>query len=266
AHGQGKLIETNSQRPPRQPTAQSPLARPPAQTLTRPPPSKAPLKRLSTEPTNKKLKKRGQRKRKNSEGDEDIEEDLDDKEADDVLDIDSPPTENLDREDEPLGDLLNPLPGIDIAAELWDHVADHTGGAEPNPQHLFVLVDLRQLHREIGDAQGLGSICKFLGSLTCMGVMDAQVALVGGVYANMVWWFQMQTLLLARVLRGCDIRLVQWRYNRAAGQEAASDERFGERVDMLWEPSTSDAFKPRRKFHNGEPLCLGIEKSTQFAR
>ncbi|MCO5579858.1 hypothetical protein L7F22_033720 [Adiantum nelumboides] len=51
----------------------------------------------------------------------------------------------------------------------------------PDSQYLFVLVDLRQLQREIGDAQcrhaGLSSIHRFLGSLTRMGVMDAQAAL-----------------------------------------------------------------------------------------
>ncbi|MCO5608963.1 hypothetical protein L7F22_063181 [Adiantum nelumboides] len=59
---------------------------------------------------------------------------------------------------------------------------------------------------------------------------------------------------------------VQWRYNRAVGQEAAFDDAFGKMVDMLWEPSTFDAFKPWKTYHNGEPLCPGIEKSTQFAR
>ncbi|MCO5582086.1 hypothetical protein L7F22_035977 [Adiantum nelumboides] len=150
----------------------------------RDPPRKAPLKRPPTEPANKRRKKRSQRKSESREGDEDIEEDPDDEEADDVLDIDSSPIENLDREDEPLGDLLSdPLLGINIATELWDHVANHTGGADLDPQHLFVLADLRQLHREIGDTQcphaGLGSIRRFLGSLTCMGVMDAQAALGG---------------------------------------------------------------------------------------
>ncbi|MCO5563379.1 hypothetical protein L7F22_017020 [Adiantum nelumboides] len=50
-------------------------------------------------------------------------------------------------------------------------------GAEPDSQHLFVLANLRQLHGEIGDTQ-----CQhvFLGSLTRIGVMDAQSAL-GGV-------------------------------------------------------------------------------------
>ncbi|MCO5564432.1 hypothetical protein L7F22_018093 [Adiantum nelumboides] len=119
----------------------------------RPPPSKAPLKQPPTELANKKRKKRDQIKSESTEGDEDVEEDQDDKEADAVLDIDSPPIENLDREHEPLGDLPDPLFGIDIAAKLWDHVADHIGEAEPDPQHLFVLADLRQLHREIGDAQ-----------------------------------------------------------------------------------------------------------------
>ncbi|MCO5568034.1 hypothetical protein L7F22_021730 [Adiantum nelumboides] len=116
AHGQGKSIEASSQRSPRQPTAQSPLARPPTQRLTRLPTSKAPLKQPPTEPANKERKNRGQRKSESSEGDENIEEDPDDEEVDDVLDIDSLPIENLDREDEPLGDLLDPLPTIDIAA------------------------------------------------------------------------------------------------------------------------------------------------------
>ncbi|MCO5588721.1 hypothetical protein L7F22_042680 [Adiantum nelumboides] len=57
-------------------------------------------------------------------------------------------------------------------------------GTEFDPQHLFVLTDLRELQREIGDGQcrhaGLGSIRRFLGSLIRMGVMDAQTAL-GGV-------------------------------------------------------------------------------------
>ncbi|MCO5561833.1 hypothetical protein L7F22_015457 [Adiantum nelumboides] len=75
-----------------------------------------------------------------------------------------------------------------------------------------------------------------------------------------------QTLLPTLFVRGRDIGLVQWRYNRAARQEAAFDEGFGERVDMLWEPSTSDAFKPWRTYHNGEPLRPDVEKSTQFAR
>ncbi|MCO5600692.1 hypothetical protein L7F22_054807 [Adiantum nelumboides] len=96
------------------------------------------------------------------------EEDPDDKEEDDVLDIDSQPIENLDGEDDPLGDLPDPLPRIDIAEELWDHVDDHT----------------------------------------C----------------------ETQTLLLATLVRGRDIGLVQWPYNRAAGQEAASDDGFGERL------------------------------------
>ncbi|MCO5572456.1 hypothetical protein L7F22_026211 [Adiantum nelumboides] len=76
----------------------------------------------------------------------------------------------------------------------------------------------------------------------------------------------MQTLLLAMFVRGRDIGLVQWRYNRTAGQEAASDDGFGERVDMLWEPFASDAIKPWRTNHNGKPLRLGVKKSTQFAR
>ncbi|MCO5598209.1 hypothetical protein L7F22_052301 [Adiantum nelumboides] len=105
-----------------------------------------------TEPSNKKWKKRDQRKSESSEGDEHVEEDPDEEEADDVLDIESPPIENLDRENELLGDLPNALPGIDIATELWDHIADHTGGTERNPQHLFVLVDFKQLQIEIGDA------------------------------------------------------------------------------------------------------------------
>ncbi|MCO5604629.1 hypothetical protein L7F22_058799 [Adiantum nelumboides] len=158
---------------------------------------KAPLKRPPTEPANKKRKKRGQGKSESSEEDEDIEEDPDDEEADDVLDIDSSPIKNLDGEDDPLGDLPDPLPRIDIAEELWDH---------------------------------------------------------------------MQTLLLAMFVRGRDIGLVQWQYNRAARQEAASDDGFGERVDMLWEPSASDAFKPWRTYHNGKPLYPDVEKSTQFAR
>ncbi|MCO5601232.1 hypothetical protein L7F22_055351 [Adiantum nelumboides] len=336
--------------------------------------------RPPTEPANKKRKKRSQRKSESSEGDEDVEDDPDDKEENDVLDIDSPPIGNLNREDEPLGDLSDPLLGINIAVELWDHVADHKG-VEPDPQPLFVLADLRQLKREIGDAQcsGLGSIHRFLGSLTCMGVMDAQAAfggvrlciykfstntqldtgvgnvpswnmfvddlaeatftmeyeflvvggvfialcmpeqyipilqeaqnggfqlirmmylhmyvpmfifrkeyiepvsylayflyvfsyllmfLLGDVYANIVWWFQMQTLLIAMFVHGRDIGLVQWRYNCAVGQEVAFDDGFGERVDMLWEPSTSDAFKHWRAYHNDKPICLDIKKSTEFA-
>ncbi|MCO5580439.1 hypothetical protein L7F22_034305 [Adiantum nelumboides] len=184
AHTQGKLIEASSQQPPGQATTQSPLARPPKHTPRKPPSSKAPLKRLPIEPANKKRKKRGREKSVSSEGDEDIEEDPDNKEIDDVLDIDSQPIENLDGEDGPLGDLPDPLPKIDITEELWDHVDDHTCGTEPDPQHLFVLIDLRELQREIGDGQcqhaGLGSIRMFLGSLTRMGVMDAQAAL-GGV-------------------------------------------------------------------------------------
>ncbi|MCO5572721.1 hypothetical protein L7F22_026480 [Adiantum nelumboides] len=60
----------------------------------------------------------------------------------------------------------------------------HFTRAQPDSQHLFVLANLRQLQGEIGDAQcryaGLGSIRKFLGSLTCISIMDAQAAL-GGV-------------------------------------------------------------------------------------
>ncbi|MCO5579192.1 hypothetical protein L7F22_033045 [Adiantum nelumboides] len=280
----------------------SPLARFPTQTPTRPPPRKSPLKQPPIEHANKKRKKRGQRKSESSEGDEDVEEDPhEDEEGDDVLDIDSSPIENLDREDEPVGDLPDPLPGIDIAEELWDHIADHTGGAEPDPHNLFVLADLRQLQREIGDAQcrhaGLGSILRFLGSLTRMGVMNAQATLDdlaataftmayefmladgvvialcmpeqyipivreaqdGGVQLIQTMYLHMhapmfilheeyteptQTLLLAMFVCGRDIGLLQWQYNHVVGQEAASDEGFGERVDMLWEPSTSDAFKP----------------------
>ncbi|MCO5569790.1 hypothetical protein L7F22_023505 [Adiantum nelumboides] len=43
----------------------------------------------------------------------------------------------------------------------------------------------------------------------------------------------MQTLLLAVFVRDRDIGLVQWQYNRAAGQEAAFNDGFGKRVDML---------------------------------
>ncbi|MCO5606277.1 hypothetical protein L7F22_060464 [Adiantum nelumboides] len=228
---------------------------------------------------------------------------------------------------------------------------DRATGTEPDPQHLFVLVDLRELQREIGDAQcqhaDLGSICRFLGSLTCMDFMDAQAALggvrlcicnfstnpqpdtgVGGVpswnmyvddlakaaitvayefmvaggviialcmpeqYITIVQEVQdngfelirtmylhmnapmfilckeytepTQTLLLAMFVRGRDIGL--WRYNRAVDQEAASDDGIGERVDMLWEPSASNTFKPWRTYHNGEPLRPDIKKSIQFAR
>ncbi|MCO5607326.1 hypothetical protein L7F22_061521 [Adiantum nelumboides] len=145
AHGQGKSIEASSERPPRQPSGQSPLARPPAQTLIRPPPSKAP----PIEPTKKNKKMRVCRQSNSSEGDEDVEKDP---KEEDVLDKDFLLLENLDREDEPLGALSDPLPGINIASHLWDHVANHTGGVEPDPQHLFVLVDLRQLRKQIDDA------------------------------------------------------------------------------------------------------------------
>ncbi|MCO5553605.1 hypothetical protein L7F22_007130 [Adiantum nelumboides] len=292
-------------------------------TPRKPPSKKAPLKQPPIEPANKKRKKRSRGKSASSEVDENIEEDHDDEEADDVFDIDSQPIENLDGEDDPLGDLPDPLLRIDIAEELWDHVDDHTCGTEPDPQHLFVLIDLRELQREIGDGQcqhaGLGSIRRLLGSLTRMGVMDAQAALGGCNYAFAIFpqtldqtqvlavflhgtrqyiiivqeaqdnGFELtrtmylhinapmfilrkeyieptQTLLLAMFVRGCDIGLVQRQYNRTAGQEAASDDGFGERVDMLWEPSASDAFKPWRTYHNGKPLCPGVEKSTQFSR
>ncbi|MCO5548488.1 hypothetical protein L7F22_027878 [Adiantum nelumboides] len=153
AHTRRKSIEASSQRPPGQATTQSPLARFPKHTPRKPPSKKAPLKRPPIEPANKKRKKRGRGKSVSSEEDENIEEDPDDKEVDDVLDIDSQPIENLDGEDDPLGNLPNPLPRIDIAEELWDHVDDHTCGTEPDPQHLFVLTDLRELQREIGDGQ-----------------------------------------------------------------------------------------------------------------
>ncbi|MCO5553847.1 hypothetical protein L7F22_007373 [Adiantum nelumboides] len=293
-----------------------------------------------------KHEQKGRGKSVSSEEDKNIEEDHDE-EAVDVLDIDSQPIENLDGEDDPLGDLSDPLHRIHIAEELWDHIDDHTCGTAPDPQHLFVLTDLRELQREIGDGQcrhaGLGSIRRFLESLTRMGVMDAQAALGGCDYAFAIFpqtldqtqvlavflhgtltqticvayefmvaggvvialympeqyitivreaqdnGFELirtmylhmnapmfilreeyteptQTLLLAMFVRGRDIGSVQWRYNRAADQEAASDDGFGKRVDMSWEPSAFDAFKPWRIYHYGEPLRPGVEKSTQFAR
>ncbi|MCO5575444.1 hypothetical protein L7F22_029245 [Adiantum nelumboides] len=108
-----------------------------------------------------------------------------------AVEINMKPIENLDGEDDSLGDLPDPLPRIDIAEELWDHVDDHTCGTEPDPEHLFILADLRELLREIGNGEcrhaGLGSIHKFLGSLTRMGVMDAQAALGGDDLAEVAF-------------------------------------------------------------------------------
>ncbi|MCO5591272.1 hypothetical protein L7F22_045253 [Adiantum nelumboides] len=202
AHTRRHLIEASSQRPPGQATAQSPLARPPKHTLRKLSSNKAPFKRPPIEPANKKRKKRGRGKSTSSEEDENI-EDPDDEEADDVLDIDSQLIENLDGEDDPLGDSPDPL---------------------------------------------LGSTSRRSSGITLMIIHVTQ------------------TLLLAMFVRGRDIGLVQWRNNRVASQETASDDGFGERVGMLWEPSTYDAFKPWRTYHNGEPLRPDIEKSTQFAR
>ncbi|MCO5566827.1 hypothetical protein L7F22_020510 [Adiantum nelumboides] len=270
AHTRRKLIEASSQRPPGQATKQSPLARPPPKHTPRKPPSnKAPLKRPPIEPANKKRKKRGRGKSVSSEEDKNIEEDPYDEEADDVLDIDSQPIENLDGEDDPLGDLPDPLPRIDIAEELWYYVDDHTcddlAEAAFTVAYEFmvaggVIIALcmpKQYITIVREAQDNG----FEMIQTMYLHMNAPMFISCEEYTEPT-----QTLLLAMFVRGRDIGLVQWRYNRAAGQEAASDDGFGERVDMLWEPSTSDAFKPWRTYHNREPLHLGVEKSTQFAR
>ncbi|MCO5572427.1 hypothetical protein L7F22_026182 [Adiantum nelumboides] len=164
-HGREKSIEAGSQRPSRQPTVQSQLARSPTQTPTTPPSSKAPLKRPPTKPTNKNRKKRDRRKSESSEGDEDIEEDPDEEEADDVLDIDSLPIENLDRENERVVDLPNPLLGLT---------------SQQSSRITLLIIQVVSVLTLEFSISGFGSIRRFLGSLTHMGVVDAQAAL-GGV-------------------------------------------------------------------------------------
>ncbi|MCO5587993.1 hypothetical protein L7F22_041946 [Adiantum nelumboides] len=177
AHGQEKSIEASSQRPLRQPSDQSPLAKPLAQTPTRPPPSKAPLKRPPTKLANKKRKKRSQRQSEISERDEDVEEDLEEEETDDVLDIDTPSIENLDREDEPLGALSDPLHGIIIASELWDNVADHTSGIPLaafsclhevllSARHLVIFVSYSSDMRSFALSQSNASLSLYAHSMT----------------------------------------------------------------------------------------------------